>query len=59
MKIDITKSEAWMMMHALEEFSHTVAEQEEDEVGQSGFGSLQIRALQTATVKIQKAVEND
>lgn len=59
MKINITKNEAWMMMNALEEFSHTVSEQEEDEVGQSGYGSLEIRALETAKTKILGVLKND
>ena len=59
MKINITTSEAWMIMHALEDFSHSVSEMEEEDVGSSGFGSLQIRALETAKVKIQEAVQNE
>jgi len=59
MKINITKNEAWMMMNALEDFSFSVSEMEEEDVGASGYGSLEIRALETAKVKIQEAVEND
>lgn len=59
MKINITKNEAWMMMNAIEEFERGVLEQEDDEVGQSGYGSLELRALETAKIKILEVLEND
>ena len=59
MKINITKNEAWMLSNAIGDFERGVLEQEDDEVGQSGYGSLEIRALQTAKIKILEAWEND
>lgn len=59
MKINITKNEAWMLSNAIEDFERGILEQEDEDVGSSGFGSLELRALQTAKIKILKVWEND
>lgn len=58
MKINITELEAIMIRDALNELSHGVSEQEEEEVGSSGYHSLELRALETANHKIVEVLEN-
>ena len=58
MKINITELEAIMIRDALNELGHGVSEMEEVEVGNSGYHSLELRALETAKIKILKAIEN-
>ena len=58
MKINITKNEAWMLANAIEEFERGILEQEDEDVGSSGYGSLELRALQTSKIKIAEVLEN-
>ena len=58
MKINITKNEAWMLANAIEEFERGVLGQEDEDVGSSGYGSLELRALQTSKIKIAEVLEN-
>lgn len=58
MKINITKNEAWMLSNAIEDFERGILEQEDEDVGSSGFSSLELRALQTAKIKIWEVWEN-
>ena len=59
MKINITELEAIMIRDALNELGHGVSEMEEVEVGNSGYHSLELRALETANHKIVEVLENE
>ena len=59
MKINITKAEAHMLSDAIKEFELGVYEQEDEDVGSSGYRALELRALQTAKIKILEVLEND
>ena len=58
MKINITKTEAHMLSNAINELELGVYEQEDEDVGSSGYGSLELRALQTSKIKIAEVLEN-
>ena len=58
MKIEITELEAIMIRDALNEFGQGVSEMEDVEVGNSGYHSLELRALETANHKIGEVLEN-
>lgn len=58
MKINITELEAIMIRDALNELGHGVSEMEDVEVGNSGYHSLELRALETAKHKIVEVLEN-
>ena len=58
MKINITELEAIMIRDALNELGHGVLEMEEVEVGNSGYHSLELRALETSKIKIAEVLES-
>lgn len=58
MKINITELEAIMIRDALNEFGQGVSEMEDVEVGNSGYHSLELRALETANHKIGEVLES-